>query len=561
MSNVTAILKKMAGRTSCLRPVLRVFPLCALLLSASACIEDKGSYSYHDVNSITISGINDENSAYLVAVGEYLNITPTLEFSLDEEHDTYRYEWHQMGENIPHPSVRLLSTERNLSLKIEGSMRYSRTYILMYCVTNLTTGVRYDHQFKVTVQNRIEKGYIVLHEQSDDSFDLDLIASYGDSLTHYAKLLNMFESTLPKTGRKPLDVLCYLDHTAPSPYYVGSKLSYSVWVLTDKSTDRIKAEDFSYAEDFNISKLSLMPASLLGETELVAQKMVAGSTNLPRCYMYFNGCWFFFNQSPMLYFFEQPINVLSTSPPSLPYAVAPYIITVSNNHGAILFDEAQRRFMVHITNSGDMFTSSKLFCSHPINSAETYFPWENPNYRLLYMGNRTVYEGGFAVVKDISTGSFHLLQMRLNSGGVVDQLGKSNFPSSFDAEAVKHFAYHPKLPYLYCATEDRIYRVLVSTVPMTVTDVTNQVLPAGHKVSLMKFLFMRAPRSGLLALATYDSSGAAGQNGALSFYAAEDGTGALSLAKHPVEPANDGYQIDMKWQGFGKIVGLDYKEQ
>jgi hypothetical protein len=529
----------------------------------SACIDDKGSYEYHDVNSIAISGVNGRDTAYLVAVGDYLNITPTLNFSLGEARDAYRYEWHQMGSTAPYQTVRLLSTERNLSLKIEGTMRFTRTYHLMYCVTNLTTGVRYDHVFTVTVQNRISKGYIVLHEQSDTSFNIDLIASYGDSLTRYQNLLDIFDSTLPKTGRKPLDVLCYPDRTAPTPYSTEQKLEYSVWVLTDKSTDRIKAEDYSYIPgDYNISKLSLIPPSLLGGKELVAEKMVSSvvGTNASgsRCYMYFNKCWFFFNLAHMTYFFNRPLNVLAGDSSAAPYAVAPYIMPVVY-YGAIMFDEDNRRFMLHQTNSGDMFSSSKIYCSYRLTVGESYFRWENPHYSLVYMGNRT-WQNGFAVVKnDTSASGYELLQMSIPSYGMVAQQAKSDFPPGFDAGAMKLFAFHPSSPYLYCATEDRIYKIYVTA--MTVTDVTDQVLPAGHKISVMEFLFVRAPRSNLLALATYDPNGEKGKNATLSFYAAADGTGNLNLAQHPANPTPAGYQIPMQWTGLGKIIALDYKEQ
>jgi hypothetical protein len=532
-----------------------------MLLLLGACIDDKGNYAYHDVNSITISGINHVDTSYLVAVGEYLRITPTLKFSAGEEHDAYRYEWHQMGKVVPHQSVHLLSTERNLNLKVEGSLSDVGSYYLMYCVTNLTTGVRYDHVFSVNVQNRISKGYIVLHEQSGGGFDVDLMSLYGDTLTRYSKLLNMFASDLPRGG-KPLDLLCYPDHTAPSPYYVGTRLEYSVWVLTDKSTDRIKAEDYSYAPDYNISKLSLMPAAVLGGKPLVAEKMVSISATVAgaRCYMYFNGNWFFFNGSIMVYFFNQPLNVLSGEPQAQPYAVSPHII-VGSGYGAIMFDEDNHRFMLHKILSSDMYTSSKIYCSHRITDADLLFKWENPDYKLLYMGNRT-YQNGFAVVKNTATGLCELLQMSLTgspSAVVANQLARSVFPTNFDVESVKFFAYHTSLPYLYCATEDRVYRILLTT--MSVHDITDQVVPAGHKISVMEFLFVRSPRGHLLTVATYDPSGEEGQNGTLRLFDAKDGTGDLTLAKHPANPTAEGYQIDMSWSGFGKIVALDYKQE
>jgi hypothetical protein len=72
---------------------------------------------------------------------------------------------------------------------------------------------------------------------------------------------------------------------------VGDKLSYSVWAPTDKGADRIKAEDYSYAPDYNIAKLSLIPAAYMNGKPLVAEKMIsiAATATSARCYMYFNG--------------------------------------------------------------------------------------------------------------------------------------------------------------------------------------------------------------------------------------------------------------------------------
>lgn len=90
-------------------------------------------------------------------------------------------------------------------------------------------------------------------------------------------------------------------------------------------------------------------------------------------------------------------------------------------------------------------------------------------------------------------------------------------------------------------------------------DVTAQVLPAGHKISKMKSSSVRFDRSDLIVVASYNPDGTPGENGQLALYEVEDGTGNLKLAKHPIQPTGAGYQIDMKWTGFGKIINVDYK--
>jgi hypothetical protein len=107
--------------------------------------------------------------------------------------------------------------------------------------------------------------------------------------------------------------------------------------------------------------------------------------------------------------------------------------------------------------------------------------------------------------------------------------------------------------------EDRVYRINTQAMDAFV-DVTSQVLPAGHKISKMKSSSVRFDRNNLIVVASYDPNGTPGENGQLALYEVEDGTGNLILAKHPVQPTADGYQTDMKWTGFGKIINVDYKQ-
>jgi hypothetical protein len=182
------------------------------------------------------------------------------------------------------------------------------------------------------------------------------------------------------------------------------------------------------------------------------------------------------------------------------------------------------------------------------------------------MDNRTVSGSGYAVVKNVGTGRYELLQMSIALGVVggtlesmASQQGKAEFPAGINLDDIKFYAYHTTLPYLYLATEDKVYRVNTTTMA-ALEDITTQVLPAGHKISKLKSSAVRFSRTNLIVVASYSPNGQAGQNGQLAFYSVEDGTGNLILAKHPASPTASGYQIDMKWTGFGKIINVDYKQ-
>ncbi|MDR3246312.1 MAG: hypothetical protein LBT50_07755 [Prevotellaceae bacterium] len=541
---------------------IRLITVLLLSIALSSCFKDLGSYDYTEINEISISGINNIDAPYNVSLGDSLKITPELNFSAGENHDTYKYEWHLMGStstgSIPWTSHGVISSERNLRITIGGFVTSSGSYYIMYCVTNLTTGIRYDHLFQIDVRDRMLTGYIMLCERENDSFDIDLISLYSDTLTQYHNVLDIYDSQYPRDGRKPIDLLCYGDYISPS--VTGAAITgvkkYAIWILTDKSTDRVRVENFEYQPDFDISGLSIMPSRILPKgTPLIAEKLVstsAHSTTAGANYMLFNGNWYYYNWQLSGYFYNLPINALSDL--EEPYKASPFIC-MRAVYGAVIFDETHNRFEWHKATSSELTGDSKNLYKTTRLTDQTYFDWQNPDYRLVYLANRNA-TTGFAVVKNVGTGRYEFLQMSI--AATVAQLGHAIFPAGFNPEEIEHWGYHPTLPYLYAATDDKVYKL--NTTTMAVEDITSQVLTAGHKVSKLKNSAIRFPRTGLIVIATYDPSGAAGQNGQLALYEVEDGTGNLILAKHPVAPTTTGYQINMKWSGFGKIINVDYKQ-
>jgi hypothetical protein len=534
------------------------------VLLCTSCVEDQGNYDYREINKITISGINPTTTPYYVPLGDSLKITPTLTFSLGEEHDTYRYEWHLMdATDNAHISKAILSAERNLAIIMGGPISASGTYTLMYCVTNATTGVRYDHVFRIVVQDRTLQGYIMLCERENNGFDIDLISVFQDTLTQYHNVLDLFESQLPRTGAKPLDLVCYGDNISPSVLAAAKGKRYAVWVLTDQSTNRLRVENFEYQPEFNIAGISMMSAKYLPSGgNIVAEKMFSVSGHASsggRNYIYSNGNYFFYNLEHSSYFYSLPVNSISVA--DLPYKTSPFLFCGLG--GAILFDETNNRFEFHQA-SGPQLTGNSNYVFRTVRlTGGNYFNWQDPDYRLVYLDTRNGSTSrdlatGYAIVKNVATSKYEFLQMSITSMAAAAQLGKMEFPEGFDLESIQYFAYHLTLPYLYCATEDRVYRI--NTQAMNVfEDITSQVLPSGHKISKMKSSSIRFDRSNLIVVASYDSNGASGKNGQLALYEVEDGTGNLILAKHPQQPTAIGYQIDMKWTGFGKIINVDYK--
>ncbi|MDR0506404.1 MAG: hypothetical protein LBH32_06265 [Dysgonamonadaceae bacterium] len=518
----------------------------------ASCIDDKGNYSYREINAVEISGIEKSYSVYL---GQSLKITPSLSFSISETQDSFKYEWHLMTGSSNKISGGLLSAEKNLDIIVGNPIPGDGSYDVIYCVTNITTGVRYDCIFTLNVRDRMQTGYIMLCERENNSFDIDLISLFNDTLTQYHNLLDFYESKLPRTGCKPLDLVCYCDPASPTLAADGKK-KYAIWILTDKGTERVRIENFEWKPEFNISGISSVPEKFLQGEPLIAEKMVAPVVNLLSeavNWIYCRGNWYWYNFPGMTtYFYLSPVNAPSYV--GAPYKAAPYIVSRAQS-AALLFNEDANRFEYQYANSSG--NSANVLRTNRLSADNTHFNWENPDYRLIYMGNRD-FSIGFAVVKNVSSNKYELLLMDILDTSV-RKLGRAEFPAGLALEDVKFFTFHNSMPYLYCATEDKLYRINTTAMQQW-DDITSSVLPAGHKISRMKNSAFRFPANRRIIVATYDPAGQAGKNGQLALYNVQDGTGDLILAKHPDKQTEAGYQIDMKWTGFGKIINIDYKD-
>jgi hypothetical protein len=530
---------------------------CAALMQA--CYEDLGNYDYHPINTVAIAGINE---TYTVQMFSRLQITPQLTFSLGEEHDAFEYKWYLMGGG-QYPTVKQeLSAEKNLDIEIAAPFTVStESFKVLYRVTNLTTKVCYDYVFRVFVSDIMQSGYIIMSETAN-GWDIHQIAPFRDTLTLYTNLLDRYASAIPREGN-PVDIVIQRDKLSPSS---AQTPHIAIWILTDRATNRLHPTDYSYKPEYNIKTISSIPNTLLNG-DLIADKIAAVSTQEASVqhYMYFDGNWYFYNYNNIAWYYLMPLNVATEN--GAPYRASPYICVgwekesgVTPAHGAILYNEDNHRFEYH--NATNLLSGASAFLKTSQITADGRWTLDD-TYTLMYMDTRIAPHSsaasGYAIVKSTTGGLKYYLQQFAIAMPV--ETGVGDFPAEFNAIAdnVRFYAYHSSLPYLYFATEDQLYRVHTTT--MTMDDITAQAVPSGHKISRLKNTAIRNfPRQNLIAIATYDPNGAAGSNGRLAFYNVTDGTGNLTLAKHPSSPTGNGYQIDMEWTGFGKVINVDYKQ-
>ncbi len=546
-----------------------------LLSFITSCVDDKGNYDYKKVSTIEMD--YPKNSAYdppyQVEFTSRLIIDPKITITDGVGKDDFYYEWFLCSSADGSSILQLSKSDTTpvLDILLPEEMQISKTHLVTFRATNRLTNLSFSKTFQVTVKDRLQTGFLAITEK-DAGVELDIIAAFMkdgvEELTLHTDILQLKKSAFPRAGRKPLGIYAFKDIYAPSPIDPNTnRIKYSVYLLTDKNTDRIKPEDFSFKEkSYNISQVSYIPDKYAPK-EYIATKMAYQDGE--NYYAYMGGNWFFMNLMPTSIFFMYPINMYKGEETT--YKTPPYIANV--RFGAIIYNEDDHCFMLHKYTWGDLTNTKALFQTVKLaDNPDDAFRFNNPNYDLVYMSNTNItnimvntstnYNDVFAIVKEKITGQYELLKFSMTrSANIVDKSkSRKIIPANIDMAKIKYYSHHPSEPILYMASEDKVYRVITTTSNIDVRDITDEVLPPGEKVSCLKSMLKKIKRP-LLAIATYKANGSLDKAGTLKMYEINVQNGDLTIAKHPQEPAENGYQIDMSWSGLGKIVDIEYKEQ
>jgi hypothetical protein len=276
-----------------------------------------------------------------------------------------------------------------------------------------------------------------------------------------------------------------------------------------------------------------------------------------------DGDWYWYNLAVMGNYYLRPVNQTEiTATTTSPYKAAPYMCGVSGGGPTvgILFNEDEKRFEYQAINR-DLGSMNNLK-TKPCDPTT----WQKSKYDLIYMDYRVSQVNsptgniGYAIVKNLNENKNELLLFNIENPPYL--AGTYTIPSDINVEAIQFFALHGSSNYMFYVTGDKLYRWYIPTSDTgSAVDVTSAVLPAGHRFSKLKNSEIRFTRKNMIAVCTYDPSGEAGKNGRLAFYDVGSTNGELTLGKHPENPTDNGYQIDMEWSGFGKIINVDYKIQ
>lgn len=165
-----------------------IYTLALFSLLLSGCYKDKNNYTPHPINEVIIKTVSE---VYAVEQLTELAITPEISSTMNAN-DNYSYEWkifipkekEDYTNRIPYGEV--IATTKDLKETIQAP---AGNYILLYTVTNNTTGVRNFKELKLTVNSAFYEGLVVAYDK-DEHAEFGFVRKDGHVLHDLIELIN-----------------------------------------------------------------------------------------------------------------------------------------------------------------------------------------------------------------------------------------------------------------------------------------------------------------------------------------------------------------------------------
>ena len=215
-----------------------IFLLALAGVMLSACFDDKGNYSYTQINDVTIGqkGFDGDTVYLLRSDVDDLKISPELSYREGQESaGGYSYEWVAVSTNKHVGQRTQLGTDRNLDYKVKLK---ADDYHLFFKVTDLATGIVYSRQATLKVNNLYTRGWILTGKDQSGNMVVDMLSISRDTL-HLTDILADKGLAL----KQP--IMVWTDNS-PESY------ENQVYVCTENGTYRYGREDLDNPQELTI---------------------------------------------------------------------------------------------------------------------------------------------------------------------------------------------------------------------------------------------------------------------------------------------------------------------
>ena len=523
------------------RTSYRIAAVCSLiLLLLTACYSDKGNYDYHDINDVTIGGIDRENVYVAYAFQTTLKSTPQIRSTMGDE-SSYEYTWRIIPRNADTGKGASLdefvvSHDRNLVYPVQLT---DGDYTGFFEVKDPATGVTWIEDFYLQVISQGSTGWVVACDQGDGRTRLDLIGKDSENTNDvlYPDLWKNldFEMGVPKRL-----------------FYVGdnyaSYLGFPV-LVTDQGSYSITGNDFHIGED----------TDLKWYFGTVSDRILVANSTIELYTTNWVANWWVIDDSGKIYatectdraFFSYPINILDgqTEFKAAPFVGVSYTYNDTDedwnyNYAAIFYDEQGRRFLAKY---GANNYPSLMQCS-----GTQLFDVTTGRDMVFMDAHYEIDAQVVAVLKEPTSPRYFLYGLMLGFSKIEQNYyGEIGGPVS----EARFFTLHPTYNVLFYATENKVYRVNLAD-PGTATEVIS--LDESEEIAVCKFNKINnlwgTPGADVFM---YDLVVCTNRKNAT---ADEQDIGTFRLYDIP-ELVSGSVTEKTKIEGLGRIVDVVYKEQ
>ncbi|MCD8318135.1 MAG: hypothetical protein LUC45_04460 [Paraprevotella sp.] len=192
-----------------------------------SCAEDKGNYSYHDLNDLNITF----EDAYSAIAREEFTITPTVN-AKEFNPDNYTYEWWAYDQTDSQEPVQL-GTDLNLDLVL--NLQQGK-YLLVLKIKDKSSDIYYQKTATLKVDTPTSLGWLVLCSDGG-RVRLDMVSHIKTEDNVYYDLL---KGTDLENWRDPYQLVC--DPNMQEPFYL----------VTGSGTTRLSNNYFQWNESYMI---------------------------------------------------------------------------------------------------------------------------------------------------------------------------------------------------------------------------------------------------------------------------------------------------------------------
>lgn len=197
--------------------------------AACACSQDKGNYDYIELDEPKVSGIADMN----VLTFSRLQIAPVIEGGEFAAGD-YSFQW-KVLDNIDLTEPVVIGDQRELDYEVTLA---PGSYTLFFTITELATGLYWQHECQLTVSSSTSEGWMVLCSDQGRA-RLDFVSSVTGEATRDV----LKDNGMPQmNGPRRIQWLSNKTDAA-SPYYL----------LTDDGATRLGKDAFEWKPEYDFA--------------------------------------------------------------------------------------------------------------------------------------------------------------------------------------------------------------------------------------------------------------------------------------------------------------------